>query len=168
MVNDIDITTYTLYNRLYKMESERGSAKHKGLEYCTKCGVCCHRATGMLQQKDLKPIADFLKITPEQLFKKFLVARKCIFDIWHVAPRKKGQKAGIESYSIAVDKPCIFLTQKGCRIHAVKPTECRSQQCWKENDLPDKEKHLIRYGWKLKDLKELGFIKREDFDCYEG
>lgn len=162
MVNDIDITTYTLYNRLYKMESERGSAKHKGLEYCTKCGVCCHRATGMLQQKDLKPIADFLKITPEQLFKKFLVARKCIFDIWHVAPRRKGEKAGVESYSIDINKSCVFFSKKnGCKIHSVKPTECRTQQCWKSAKV-NKEKHLIRYGWKIENLKKIGFKEEEE------
>ena len=69
---------------------------------------------------DFEKISKFLKISPEKLKDKYLIERE-MFNKRLFRPRLKDQ-----------DKPygeCIFFDGKGCKIHKVKPLQCRIGSC---------------------------------------
>ena len=70
--------------------------------------------------EDLKKIADFLGISKEEV-KKLYLEEKELFNTRLSRPRLKTN-----------DKPygrCIFLENKECKIHKVKPFQCRVGNC---------------------------------------
>lgn len=91
-----------------------------------QCGACnhgCKYGSGSLAEGDSKKIAEFLNISEEDLKKDFLEETE-LFNKKISRPkllRKKGKVHG----------KCIFYNDnKGCKIHEVKPLECKtSVQC---------------------------------------
>jgi len=78
---------------------------------CARCGACCRRAGEVrLQVDELEPMARFLNLTVHDFTSSFTDLR---------ADRKglvlKETENGI----------CIFLKDNLCRIHPVKPRQCR-------------------------------------------
>ena len=96
-----------------------------GLHFeCQQCGNCCSGpATGFIwvTSAEIKLIADFLKITTDELRRKFL------------------KRVGLRTTIIEqpVTKDCIFLQkidgQKRCMIYPVRPNQCRTWPFWTEN-----------------------------------
>lgn len=88
---------------------------------CDKCGHCCSHGAGALADDDLKKIAKFLKTTENELKKT------CLEEI------EKFNTKRLRPIIIKKGKPygrCVFLDEKkGCRIHSVKPLECKVGNC---------------------------------------
>ena len=96
-----------------------------GLRFeCQQCGRCCSGPSEgyiWVTSPEIKFIADFLKIKPEQLRQKYLKRiglRMTIIEQPHT-------------------KDCIFLReidgQKGCMIYPVRPSQCRIWPFWPSN-----------------------------------
>ena len=76
---------------------------------CEQCGECCSGIGGTyVDDKKIKEIADFLKISKNELKEKYLTL------------------SSENRYMIACgsDKKCIFF-KENCTIHPVKPRMCR-------------------------------------------
>lgn len=87
---------------------------------CKQCGYCCSHGSGFLIGDDLKNIAKYLKITEKEVKQKYLEEKE-LFNTKLLRPKLKKS-----------DKPygkCIFLEDKKCKIHKVKPLQCRVGNC---------------------------------------
>src|SRR3989338_7765518 len=91
-----------------------------------QCGACnhgCKYGSGSLAEGDSKKIAGFLKISEEDLKKDFLEEKE-LFNKKIFRPRLLREKGKVHGR-------CVFFSdEKGCRIHEVKPLECKTSiQC---------------------------------------
>jgi len=85
---------------------------------CKQCGHCCSHGSGFLIDKDLKNISEFLKITEKEVKEKYL-EEKDMFNTRLLRPKLRNKPYG----------ECIFLKDKKCTIHKVKPFQCRVGNC---------------------------------------
>jgi Fe-S-cluster containining protein len=91
-----------------------------------KCGSCnngCRFGSGALAEGDLRKIADHLGISKQRLKKEYLREVELF--------NKKVHKPRLLNKKDKVYGKCIFFDEKiGCKIHQVKPLECRTSiQC---------------------------------------
>ena len=89
---------------------------------CKGCSHCCRYGSGFLAENDAEKIAEFLRITKEELAGKFLEEGEK-FNTRTLKPRlvKKG--------NMPFGK-CVFLDEsRGCKIHEVKPLQCKIGNC---------------------------------------
>lgn len=118
----------------------------KNQQPCELCGKCCEYGSGFLIDEDLKRIAEFLKITEEELENKYLETI-LIYNKEMLRPKFK--------------KPygkCIFLKKKECSIHKAKPLHCKvacrgekgeqNDQWFKINYIVDKNDKIAINEWK--------------------
>ena len=98
--------------------------KHKVLELgkqCDRSNHCCRFTTGFLAEDDLQKISKFLNISEKELRDNFLQEVK-MFNTMALRPK-----------SIKGDKPygpCVFFDNTiGCKIHPVKPLQCKLYTC---------------------------------------
>jgi uncharacterized protein len=82
---------------------------------CNKCGHCCSYGSGFAVARDLPKIAKFLKISVDELKKKYFESVNQ-FNTTLYRPKLLGKPYG----------PCIFLKDKQCSIHPVKPLQCKT------------------------------------------
>jgi len=96
-----------------------------GLHFeCVRCGRCCSGPDEgyiWVTKREIKLIADFLKISPEQCRRKFL--------------KRIGHRTTIIEHHSTKD--CIFLqesnSRKKCIIYPVRPSQCRIWPFWSSN-----------------------------------
>ncbi len=96
-----------------------------GLNFgCQQCGRCCSGPSQgyiWVTSPEIKLIADFLKIKPEQLRQKYL--------------RRVGLRMTIIEQPSTKD--CVFLREDGvqnrCSIYSVRPSQCRMWPFWPDN-----------------------------------
>ncbi len=95
---------------------------------CASCeGNCCIGESGYIwiNKDEILALADFLKISQEELMSKYL--------------RKVGYKYSIKEIRLSEDNyACMFfdIIKKQCSIYDVRPTQCRTFPFWdyfKEN-----------------------------------
>ena len=87
---------------------------------CRQCAHCCSHGSGFLDGEDLKNIAGFLGIREEEVKEKYLEEKE-LFNTKKLRPKL-----------ITNGKPygrCIFLDDNKCKIHEVKPLQCRVGNC---------------------------------------
>ncbi len=137
-----------------KTETLPESARDKGEVSCCSSAHCCYTLPGALSEEDIKPIAEYLGITEEELYKQYLTL--CFnWEDFRLLPVRKGMPAGGYTSMVKnrVVSPCIFLDEQNenhCRIHPVKPLECREYGCWKKEEAPMPSVSLtrvIQLGW---------------------
>ena len=80
---------------------------------CTRC--CRVRGFIYLTEDDLRRAAAFLKMSPEAFEAEYVIRFR------HLLRFRK-----------PLDGQCHFLTESGCSIHPVKPTQCRLYPFWPE------------------------------------
>ncbi|TXD35724.1 YkgJ family cysteine cluster protein [Lujinxingia vulgaris] len=83
---------------------------------CTRCQRCCARPGQVeFSAPEVFLAASFLGVPPDELTEAYM------------HPRGSG-------WVIAVDEgsPCPFLGKRGCEIHPVKPSQCRTYPFWPE------------------------------------
>ncbi len=88
---------------------------------CKMCGNCCKYTSGFLVDDDITRIARFLRMTTDELKKKYLEEHER-FNTKLLRPKLiKGTKP----YG-----KCIFYNEQvGCTIHEVKPLHCKIGNC---------------------------------------
>ena len=91
---------------------------------CVECGACCSgpgEGFIWITRLEIEMVADFLKISVEQLRDKYLI------------------RIGLRTTIIEqpITKDCIFLQkingQKKCTIYPVRPNQCRTWPFWPDN-----------------------------------
>jgi len=84
---------------------------------CDACSVGCRHGSGFLAEEDIPRITKFMNISEDVLKKEFLEEVEK-FNTKHFRPR-----------ILRKDKPygkCIFFDEDiGCKVHEVKPLECK-------------------------------------------
>lgn len=96
-----------------------------GLHFeCSECGGCCSgpgEGYIWVTKPEIELIADFLKISVEQLRREYL--------------KRVGLRTSIIEQSVTKD--CIFLREidgrKKCMIYQVRPSQCRTWPFWSDN-----------------------------------
>ena len=90
---------------------------------CNSCNHGCKYGSGALAGDDSKNIANFLKISEEELKQNFLEEKE-LFNKKILKPRLIKEKNKVHGR-------CIFYDdEKGCTIHEAKPLECKTSiQC---------------------------------------
>lgn len=94
---------------------------------CDKCVEKCRFKPGWFLPGEAEKVAEYLGISLEELFQKFLMADYLVTrlgDILVLSPAILGRIPGTRF----PDNPsgqCIFLEKGLCSIHSVKPYECR-------------------------------------------
>lgn len=96
-----------------------------GLHFeCVQCANCCSgpgEGCIWVNKHEVELIADFLKMSPQQLREKYL--------------KRLGLRTSIVEHKSTKD--CIFLQnaggQKGCVIYPVRPSQCRNWPFWSSN-----------------------------------
>ena len=85
---------------------------------CNACNHGCKFGSGSLAEGDSKRIAEFLKISEEDLKKDFLEEIE-LFNKKVLRPRLLRGKGKVHGR-------CVFYSdKKGCTIHSAKPLECK-------------------------------------------
>lgn len=137
--------------------------KNENQNECEKCTFCCWGRPCSLAESDIKPIADYLKITPQKLFMEYLVVDEFNIGDFLLLPRRKSQADIAGTFvptkrTYDIDTPCMFLdeTEKKCTIHSVKPSGGREFKCWGD-DTTAKNKYVSKST-----LIELGFEINDD------
>lgn len=161
---EADILREQFINRLNQIKTKQVPANEQGKTECCHSAICCWRRPGELEEADIKPLADHLGVTKQQLFQQYLVVDKWGDDL-KLVPRRKHQTGGVmldwrETYSL--ESPCVFLTdQNKCAVHEVKPVACRNFKCWEKQD-------KMEYGVSKAKLLELGWDgQEEEVNCDE-
>ena len=85
---------------------------------CNRCGRCCMHGSGFVTSEDLKRISDHLRMTDSEVQDRFL-DKVTLFNKVLWKPKQKKKPFG----------PCVFLENKECTIHSVKPTLCAISTC---------------------------------------
>ena len=78
---------------------------------CRKCGNCC-RGSGFVKvtPSDIRAIADYLGLTEQQFEDRYTTPS--LFEDYWLAEKP--------------NRDCIFLEDNLCKIHPVKPEQCRA------------------------------------------
>lgn len=100
---------------------------------CRKCGHCCSHGSGFLIKKDHKRIAKALGISEKKLKERYLEEIEK-FNTRLYRPKLK-KFEGKENLPYG---KCVFLKEKGtemlCKIHKVKPLQCKVGNCSKHGE----------------------------------
>lgn len=90
-----------------------------GLRFeCTQCGKCCRRpGIVVMTEEDILRASDYLGMDLHDFCERYLQYDE-EDDLWfvHVKP----------------GKGCVFLSDERCKIHDVKPAQCRTYPFWPE------------------------------------
>ncbi len=95
---------------------------------CEECQDGCKRRPGWFWPGETLKVAEYLNITPRDLYQRYLVMdywtgnARDIFVPWPGSTEEHGQVA---SFGFAFGARCIFYNGGRCQIHPVKPKECR-------------------------------------------
>ena len=91
---------------------------------CNACEIGCEYGSGFLIGEDSKNIARFLNITEKELKEKFLEE---VEQFNTKLLRPKLERKDNKPYG-----KCIFFDERGCKVHKVKPLQCKVSMGCKE------------------------------------
>ena len=78
---------------------------------CQRCTACCKWPGDVrIEEDEIKPIADFLKLAEQEFIERFT--------------RLRSNRQGL-SLTEKANHECIMLEGNSCIIHQVKPEQCR-------------------------------------------
>eukprot|EP00884_Botryococcus_braunii_P002786 jgi/Botrbrau1/12508/Bobra.0169s0050.1 len=85
---------------------------------CTQCGKCCTGSGEVwISEEEVEKISDYLKVLPHQFYPRYTKGYS----------RRPGWYL-LRSYGF--DQACIFLKDKACTIHPVRPRQCSTYPWW--------------------------------------
>ena len=93
---------------------------------CRDCCSACYHKPGWFLPEEIKPAADFLGITEEAFFHRYLSVDYFVEGepLYVLSPATENSQPG-EMFPFNPEGSCIFLKNGKCGIHAVKPFECK-------------------------------------------
>lgn len=91
-------------------------------EDCKKCGHCCSYGSGILLKEEVAKIACYLKLSIEDFREKYLEE----FEAFGTKHSRFKQNKTNDKHPYG---SCVFLENKECKIHNLKPLYCRIGNC---------------------------------------
>lgn len=96
---------------------------------CDHCVRCCTIKPGWFKPGEVEKVAEYLKMTVQELFEKYLgvdwwVNLNDSGDVFLLSPATVDMTPGQE-FPRNPRGTCVFLKDDRCTIHPVKPYECR-------------------------------------------
>lgn len=93
---------------------------------CKKCREGCSNRAGWFLPDEIKKAAEYLELTEQEFFNKYLGVDwyESLNDIFVLAPAISSMEPGTEYPGNPIGK-CIFFEDGLCKIHPVKPFECK-------------------------------------------
>jgi len=82
---------------------------------CSLCNLCCIQGVLNLNEKDIKKISKYLKISPKSLVKHYT-------------------KYNLKTGEIKINMPCSFLKNNSCIIYPARPGVCRNYPVFVQNN----------------------------------
>lgn len=106
---------------------------------CNSCVSACKYKPGWFIFEEIKPAADFLGLSEQEFFNKYLVIDYFVSEKnkFVLSPATNKSELG----EVMPNDPkgqCVFFKEGKCSIHAVKPYECKSYD-HRKNKLSQKE-----------------------------
>ena len=123
-------------NRLEELKKQFKTSSSLKLKKCNKCGFCCHKRACIPTPEEVKKVANFFKLSPNQLINTYYaIDRQTISNKYYVKPIGINQKdligkfiPGNRTYN---EGQCIFLDRNNlCKIYLVRPQSAKNQKCW--------------------------------------
>lgn len=116
---------------------------------CDRCQSGCLARPGFFLPDQIAKVAEFLEMTPKDLFRKLLVVdwwAESPVEAFVLAPAGTNDAPGKEcGTSIA---RCVFLDEDWrCKIHTVKPFECQQADHDDSNDFLKRRSAAIHAEW---------------------
>lgn len=93
---------------------------------CDECKAMCKNKPGWFKPGEAEAVAAFLGVNLQELFNTHLMPDSWELDdgsIKTLSPAIQGRKPG--EYQYWSTGQCVFFQDGCCKIHAVKPYECR-------------------------------------------
>lgn len=84
---------------------------------CTQCGHCCRFGSGFLLESDIKPLAEYLSVSVDELKENYLEETTLLTKTLY---RPKLIKHDKKTYGT-----CVFLKDSRCSVYPVRPLYCR-------------------------------------------
>lgn len=106
---------------------------------CVCCGYCCHRRSCIPSPQEVVKIAEFLKLTIEEMIEKYFVIDTMDGTLFYIKPVGENRlylRGRIPSAEETFNEgKCIFLDENNkCKIHPVKPREAQEKKCWEKDE----------------------------------
>lgn len=130
---------------------------------CKKCNACCLNIPGIPTPSEIVEQAKFLKLSVKKYLETYCISGYRDFsdteNYIFAYPARRGFEGKKENWGYPLGSgPCTFYNEKlGCKIHSVKPLECRKSFGCKPNKISYRLEALKI--WK-KELK-LGTIHKD-------
>ena len=106
---------------------QKSTPKKKVIELgdeCDRCGHCCSFTSGFVLPDEIKQLAEHFKISEKEFKSRFLEKTKRFNTTHHIIKQKR---------SNLPNGRCIFLKNKQCTIHEIKPLYCKIANCKKNS-----------------------------------
>lgn len=106
---------------------------------CLQCQAACQRKPGWFAPGEAERVGVYLGMSLPELFQHYLMVdwfeRTNANPIFVLSPAIKGHTAGSE-FPANPQGECVFYENGQCRIHPVKPEECRGVMACKSQHGP--------------------------------
>ena len=151
------------YNEeIENLEKELKTKTVEKQESCNCCSFCCWIKPCNLDKDDIQIMSKHFKITPQYLFKKYLVVDDAgaKYGYFTLTPIREEWEIYTGKYlpsnaTFDIKTPCLFLEQsnKKCTLHNIaKPIGGRQSECWnveKKQEIPCFTKQELKdiVGW---------------------
>lgn len=122
--------------RLERLFEELNPAVKQGLNYCVKCGFCCHRVPCIPTYQEFLKISDFLNLTPKEALNRYFVVDLLEEgEILFAIPAGANQLDYLGKFlpvTATRDRgKCIFLDDNNrCKIYPARPRHARIAFCF--------------------------------------
>lgn len=97
---------------------------------CDFCKAGCTRKPGWFLPGEAEAAAEWMGVTLEEFFRQYLAVDwwEGDPDIFLLSPAIRGDETGAE-FPGDPRGTCVFYEESRCRIHPVKPHECKDMWC---------------------------------------
>ncbi len=136
---------------------------------CQDCRDGCTRKPGWFLPGEVEAAAEFMGMTLPEFFKAYLAVdwwEDFPNDIFVLSPAICGEEPGTE-FPGDPHGTCVFYEGERCRIHPVKPAECREHWCGDKGS--SGIHHDVAQAWADHQGQIAGLLGREpESEAYEG
>lgn len=123
---------------------------------CEHCINACKAFPGIMSLLDIKDISSYFACSPVYFFRQHVAVMELTCGLVPISAAVGAPPGEIFVPKTGYRQQCHFLTSAGlCRIHSVKPLECRLSQPCKEPPGSSTLRKAMIQKWCMKDNQEI-------------